>query len=45
MHRGTDVMDESGQGEFSRTHTAADGVTGFEDEHLEPLLCEGDGSR
>ena len=30
MHRGTHIVNEAGQGEFSRTHAAADGTRGLQ---------------
>ena len=39
-HRSANIMDKSRQREFRRTHPAANGWLGFEDQHRLPGLCE-----
>ena len=41
----TNIVHESGQGEFRRTHPTADGWLGFEDQHRLPGFCKRDGRR
>jgi hypothetical protein len=44
-NRSADIMHESGQREVRRTHSAANGWFGFEDQHRLPGFCKRDGRR
>ena len=45
MNSRTEVVDEAGQRQFTRTRATAEGWLGFEDANVAPGLGEDDGSR